>query len=60
MWSLLLVLGVAFVGYAVYANYNRTSAEASVPARVWASVVAAVASFGTWIAVYLKNPAALP
>lgn len=55
-FTILLLLGIAFVGYAVYAHYNTTDPRfqqppgTSVAKRVWASMVAAAVMFGAAIA----------
>ena len=50
MFTLLLVAGVVFVVYAMYTQWNNTDETESLPKRVWAAIVMAVAAFGTAIA----------
>lgn len=61
MWmSILLIAGVAFIGYALWTQYSKTPAEESIPKRVLASLVAAAGMIGAGISAWLHSGAPTP
>lgn len=51
----LLIVAAAFTGYAIFAHYQSTPIGDSVPTRVWASVVAAVAALASAVGAWLHS-----
>jgi hypothetical protein len=44
--SILFLIAIAFVAYAVVTQYSKTPAEIGIPKRVWASIAAAAGAIG--------------
>jgi uncharacterized membrane-anchored protein len=57
LWNLLLLVAVGFVAYAVYTYYQTTPGTATVPARIWGSLVAAGAALLAWVAAWSQQGA---
>ena len=53
--GILLLVALAFVGYAVYSQYKNTDSSQSVLKRVWASVVAAGAAVGASVMAWFQS-----
>jgi hypothetical protein len=55
MFWLLVIVGLAFAGYAIYTQYNKTPEDLPVPQRVWASLVAAAGAIGAAVVAWFQT-----
>lgn len=60
MKTILFIALAAFVVYAIYSQYSKTPAEQGVPARVWASLVAAAGALGALVMSWFQTGSLAP